>query len=257
MRTLLAVVAILLAGCIQAEPEPVVTAAAVVPALSTSLPTLERDMFTTTAALPLPEPLAMPATTSREVKVPAGLGWLQIAIDLAPSLTGTAPAEEARVRVLDSNGEAVFELAPTTAPTKGFAWLDPPYEATYTVEVVSKGIWDVGLVTVGLPLDYTPGIFVNVSYPEQREIDHSFKPKEVTVGPGERVRFTTFDYDPHAGIENLQHNIFIPAVDAKTEGQTTWGEVRTLDFTAPTAPGSYEFYCEFHERALKGTLVVI
>ncbi|HUR69383.1 MAG TPA: cupredoxin domain-containing protein [Candidatus Thermoplasmatota archaeon] len=256
MRLPLVLAALLFAGCLQqaAVPEPEPTPAAA--ALSASVPEMLREKFMTTTALPLPEPLAMPATTTHDVTVPAGLSFFQLAIDLAPSLTGTAPAETASVRVLGPGGDAVFELPPTTAPTKGIAWLDPPTAGAYTVEVVSKGVWNVGLVTVAFPADYTPGRFVNVSYPEQREIDHSFTPKSVTATPGEAMRFTTFDYDPHEGIDNLQHNVFFPDLGVKTKGQTTWGEVRTLDFTAPMKPGKYEFYCEFHERALRGTLVV-
>lgn len=35
------------------------------------------------------------------------------------------------------------------------------------------------------------------------------------------------------------------------------GEVRTLDFTAPAQPRSYEFHRKFHKESLKGLLVVV
>lgn len=246
----------LLAGCL--APEEVEPAAVLEPepVLSTSLPLMEKDAFTTTMALPLPEPLAQPSVTKKSIAIPDGMGWVQIAIDVAPQLRGVSGQEEANVRLLDPAGEVAFEMPPATESTKAFAWLDEPVAGEYVLEVTAKGTWTIGFVQIGLPEDFTPGIWVNVSYPEQREIDHSFDPDTVLVKAGEKVRFTTIDYDPHAGIANLQHNVYFPDLDLRTEGQTTWGEIRTLDFTAPAKPGKYEFYCEYHAEQLRGTLVV-
>lgn len=256
MRALALVALAVSAGCL--APEPVEPAALVEPepALSASLPAMTKGSFATAPALPLPEPLAQPSVTAETIAVPPGMGWVQIAIDLFPSLRGAGGAETATAILYDPAGGIAFEMSPVSAPAKGFAWLEEPAPGDYTLEVTAKGSWEVGFVQVGLPLDFTPGIWVNVSYPEQTEIDHSFQPDTVLVKAGAKTRFTTLDYDPHAGIENLQHNLYFPDLDIKTEGQTTWGEIRTLDFVAPSQPGKYEFYCEFHERSLRGTLHV-
>jgi plastocyanin len=250
----------LVAGCISngASNEPVAPAS--VAALSTSLPTFTKFSFSTDVTSPTDPVDALLGKShdlSKTFDVPAGTGEVRVSIDVQPAGQDKAAFGDVVLRVKDADGTKAYESGDLAKAGKVVAVISLPKPGTYTLTATYKGVWKVGAVAVSIPLDYTPGLVLNVSSPEQTQVEHTFYPAQVTAKAGAKARMTLFDYDPHAGIDNLQHNIFIPALNVKTEGRTTWGEVRTLDFTAPTKAGEYEFYCEFHKAMLKGTLTVV
>lgn len=257
---LLVALAALAAGCLAPAADETVEPAAtpLPPALSEALPTFEKIVLSAEAD---PDPVAiatdalgLPREDERALDVPDGTSRMQIALDVQP-LAAARPGDEVSVVVESPDGAAVFESGALAAATKQIAWIEAPAAGEHRVRVTTKGAWVVGLVAVFEPEGYTPGIAVNVSHPEQTEVDHTFEPATISAKAGVKTRITMFDYDPHAGVENLQHNLYVDGLGAKTEGRTTWGEVRTLDFTA-TEPGTYAFWCEYHEEQLRGRLVV-
>lgn len=246
----------LFAGCLGESPAEEPRAAPDVPALSASKPTFTKLTFATDATDPataVTDALGQARARSETLAAPGGTGQLQLAIDLAPP--AAPPDMEARVLLLDAGGATLYETPFVAAQTKFIGWV-PLVGGDYELRLESRGAWTVGVVAVFTPTDYTPGIQVNVSFPEQREVDHTFQPSRIEATAGAPTRITLMDYDPHAGTANLQHNLVLPDLEIATEGRTTWGEVRVLDFTAPATAGEHEFYCEFHEQQLRGTLVV-
>ncbi|HEV2089178.1 MAG TPA: cupredoxin domain-containing protein [Cryptosporangiaceae bacterium] len=73
--------------------------------------------------------------------------------------------------------------------------------------------------------------------------DFKFDPPSITVKPGAKVTVKNEDSAPHT---------------ATAEGKFDTGEIagnETATFTAPDAPGSYDYVCMFHNY-MRGTLVV-
>ncbi|MFA5860457.1 MAG: cupredoxin domain-containing protein [Candidatus Thermoplasmatota archaeon] len=248
------------AGCLtKDEPSPAITAASV-PALSVSHPSFTKFSFSTNITSPT-DPvdalLGRSHEAARTFEIPVGVREARVAIDVQPTAQDKAPIGDVKVRMLDSGGVLVFESALLTKSAKFVPILTAPAAGTYSISVTYRGVWGIGVVVVTTPADYTPGIVLNVSSIEQTRVEHTFYPSVLTAQAGAPTRLTLYDYDPHAGVGNLQHNIVIPALDVKTDGRTTWGEVRTLDFKAPTKTGTYEFYCEFHKSTLNGTITVV
>ena len=251
MRVLVVLVPILLlVGCLGAKDAPAATAPAKVDL--GPKPTMAKFSFDATGAPASPlDPVTMPKPATHDLAVPAATGKLHLAIDVGAP---TAPGD-ITVTLADAAGKALYTSAALTGAKKLVADVDAPAEGAYLVKAQAHGAWKVGVVATFFPVGFQPGHVVMVSFPEQTKVDHSFQPMSVEVKAGEPVRITLYDYDPHAGIDNLQHNLRFTTFDApKTEGKTTWGEVRVLDFTAPSKPGDYPFECEFHH--FTGTLVV-
>lgn len=256
IATLLALVA---AGCLSPDAPTADIAPASVPALSASLPAFTKFSFSTDVQSPT-DPVDAILGRAHEAKrsfdVPAGTGEARVSMDAQPAGQDKATFGDVKLHIADGEGKKVFDGPVMLKAGKLVAFLTAPPAGSYSVVATYRGLWTIGTVVVTTPADYTPGIVVNVSSPEQTQVEHTYYPKEIGAAANTKARITLYDYDPHAGIENLQHNIFIPAIGMKTEGKTTWGEVRTLDFTTPAKPGTYEFYCEFHKNSLKGTLTV-
>jgi plastocyanin len=248
-------------GCLApTEPETEAVAAPGAPSLSSSHPAFAKLSFTTNVTSPtdpIDELLGRPHEARDSFDVEAGTGEMRVSLDVQPAGARDAAVGDIKLQLVDPSGKAAFDSPLLTKAGKMVVALPSPACGEWVIKAAYRGLWTVGAVVVSTPVDYTPGIVLNVSYPEQTEVEHAFYPKRVTTAAGSPTRITLYDYDPHAGIDNLQHNVYLPALDARTEGQTTWGEVRTLDFTAPSKPGEYEFYCEYHKSSLKGTLTVV
>lgn len=124
---------------------------------------------------------------------------------------------------------------------------------TYRVFAQSPSPWTVLLVLTVFPQGFEEGNPLFVSSPGATQVEHRFYPNRIEVPAGGPSRITLYDFDPHAGTSNLQHNLFFPELGLRTEGKTTWGEVRVLDLPA-LAAGAYAYECEFH--GFGGQLVV-
>ena len=70
------------------------------------------------------------------------------------------------------------------------------------------------------------------------------------VRPGERVRITVRNGSP-----GLVHDFAIDAVTAATP-QLSGGQVGSVEFTAPDAPGRYEYRCRPHSLMMRGVVTV-
>jgi plastocyanin len=70
------------------------------------------------------------------------------------------------------------------------------------------------------------------------------------VRPGEHVRFTVRNVTP-----GVVHDLAISGIDAGTPLLKT-GERGVFEFTAPSQPGRYEYYCRPHALMMRGVLVV-
>lgn len=197
-------------------------------------------------ASPLEPVLGAPERPTRAIPIPSETGRLHLAIDVAGDGTWAFELRAPDGRVLHS--------AEGSGDGKLVALVDTPPGGNAQLAFENEGALRVGVVSTAFPAGFQPGQIASVSFPEQTEIDHSFRPARIELPAGQPARITLFDYDPHAGIENLQHNLAIPELGVRTEGRTTWGEARTLDLT-PASRGEYAFVCEFHK--FSGTLVVV
>lgn len=243
MRALLLALVVLLAGCAAPEDAP----ASGAPRLETAALVTSKDTFRVPAPeapSPLAPVLGAPAAFAHELDIPRETGRLHLALDVAG---------EGRTQFRLVSGGRLLATEEIEGGGKLVVLVDTPPGGPARLEVANEGPVEVGLVATSFPAGYQPGKVVTVAFPEQTEIDHSFRPARVALAAHEPPRITLFDYDPHAGVENLQHNLAFPALGAKTEGRTTWGEARVLDFDRP-APGEYRFVCEFH--GFEGVLVV-
>lgn len=236
-------VGLLLAGCAApaSTPSTTSTPAAVNGDLG-PLPTREKTTFGSTQPPLLPVMQAMPAAT---FTAPDGTARLLLAFDL--SSPSPAPLT---LRIEGPSG--VVGEAQVTAPGKKVFEAAAPAGA-YRIVAQSDATWTLGLVRTAFPTGFVEGTRLQVSTPESQGIEHFFVPKAITAAADTATRITLYDFDPHAGIDNLQHNLDFPGLNLKTEGQTTWGEVRVLDLPA-LAPGDYAFRCSFH--GFTGTLAV-
>jgi plastocyanin len=70
------------------------------------------------------------------------------------------------------------------------------------------------------------------------------------VRPGERLRITVRNDAP-----GLVHDLAVDAVSAATEPLNV-GQLGSVEFTAPGAPGSYEYHCRPHALMMRGVLTV-
>ena len=73
----------------------------------------------------------------------------------------------------------------------------------------------------------------------------AYKPKPLTVTPGQTVTITNLDGSEHT-VTSDKDGAF--KVDDVSKG-------KTFTFKAPTEPGTYTFYCEYH-GSMHGTLIV-
>ena len=243
MRTLaISVVAgLLLAGCADDDDDapPTLTGATREPGPQ---PTLTKETVQSTA------PPLMLLGQSEPVLLLEGAqggGRLLLALDLE------AGASPLRLRLLAPDG-SVADQADLTASGKRVVEMATA-AGTYELFAESESTWTVGVVATLFPAGFDEGLRLQVSTPQETQIDHSFRPASLQAAAGEPVRITLYDFDPHTGIENLQHNLHFPELGLRTTGKTTWGEVRVLDVPG-LAAGSYAFECEFH--GFTGDLVV-
>lgn len=243
---LLACIAILLAGCasdgrsdedaILGEPEP-----------AGPVPSQQKFAFASatppmTAILPVMPSEADPVAS---FLAPSGTGRLLLAFDL----TGTGSPLD--LRITDADGRTLHE-ARITATGKHVA--EPLAVAgRYDIHASSDSPWEVEAVVTAFPVDYVEGLRLQVATRQQTDVEHRFYPMQLTTPGREPFRITLYDFDPHAGTANLQHNVHFPTLGLRSEGKTTWGEVRALDLP-PLASGTYPFQCEFH--GFEGELVV-
>lgn len=205
------------------------------------LPVQQKMEFT--AVAPATLPLVMPTGPAATFDI-GGADRLLVALDLAG---GPNPLT---LRIVAPSGSAVYDAQADA----GKLVFEPDAEAgTYSVFAESTSAWDLGLVVTSFPTGFDEGTRVQVSFPEQDQIEHAFRPARIEAPADQDVRLTLYDFDPHAGIRNLQHNLHFPTLGLRTEGKTTWGEVRVLDLP-PLAPGDYAFQCEFH--GFTGTLAI-
>lgn len=245
------------AGC--AAPPSVPTPSPSTPVetpLSASLPTLQKILVDATPAAnegPVLEGiLGEPNRVRRPLTVPAATNRTQLALDVRP-LAGTSG--EIHAQLIGPAGAVLHDWGSTTGARKNVSWHAAPPEGSALL-LKYRGSWKAGLVAVYLPADYTPGLEEWVARPEETNVNHTFDRPQLSTRAGAKTRITLFDYDPHPGVENLQHNLAMSGLGVKTPGRTTWGEVRVLDFVAPAQPGRYDFVCEYHAGTLKGVLQV-
>lgn len=78
-----------------------------------------------------------------------------------------------------------------------------------------------------------------------------FVPNSFTVSPGENIKLTFKDNDGFHSLVFDNLDINLKAINAGTSEST--------EFTAPTTPGSYTFYCNVdghREKGMVGTMIV-
>lgn len=83
---------------------------------------------------------------------------------------------------------------------------------------------------------------------EVQAFDYYFEPTSLQFEPGANVTLT---------LENggsVAHSITIPDLDFEAEAQS--GDSIDNSFTAPTEPGSLDFYCKFHPDEMEGTISI-
>lgn len=234
-----------LAGCAaDDDPAGVVTS----PAVPGVKPVLVKSTFQSTApAQPVVPLLPAEATPAFGLEVGSGTAGAHFAFDLQADGPGTLD-----FRVVAPDGQVLKETQ-VEATAKVVVVPQPLQMGSYEVYAESTAQWSINVVMAKFPAGFEAGHVVTVSTPDQTEIEHRFYPQEVQLAADTPARLTLYDYDPHAGTANLQHNIHVPELGVKTDGKTTWGEVRVLDLPG-LAAGSYAFECEFH--GFTGTLVV-
>lgn len=230
---LLAVLAVALAGCSDAPPAP--SEMVLTPAPEPGpLPSTQKIEFVATAPTLVPQ--VMPADPAVTFDVGAA-SRLLLAFDLAGG-----GADALQLRIESPSGATLYD---DTAEAGKLVLESVAETGTYEVFAQSRAAWDLGLVATAFPVGFDEGTRVQVSFPEQTEIEHAFQPGRIDGAAGVPQRLTLYDFDPHTGIRNLQHNLHFPALGLRTEGKTTWGEVRVLDLPG-LAAGTYAFECEFH-----------
>lgn len=67
---------------------------------------------------------------------------------------------------------------------------------------------------------------------------------------GERVRLVLENRDP-----GMQHDLAVPGWGFRTAAVEYAGTDRRI-LTVPDAPGTYEYFCSFHDRVMRGTAVI-
>jgi Cupredoxin-like domain len=199
------------------------------------LPTQHKATYESTAPVLLP---VAPAAYAGSFVVPAGTGRVRLAFDLRG---GPEPLD---LSIVQEDGSAAAQER-VTAPGKLVLEHHTLRPGTHRLSAQSASTWTVGLVATFIPEGFREGLTVMVSQPQQTQVEHRFYPDRLEAAAGATTRLVLNDFDPHAGIDNLQHNLHFPELGLRTEGKTTWGEVRVLDLP-PLAAGAYAFECEFH-----------
>lgn len=209
------------------------------------LPTMEKLQFSSS---PPPQlPLLIPATPAANLSIAKETLQVQLAFDFASEADSALT-----LRLEDPSGNTLYEDEVAAAGKFVMLLRDVvPSEVRFFAQ--SDASWSVGLVATSFPVGFIEGLRLWVSEPAQTQIEHAFHPDRLEASAGATTRITLSDFDPHAGIENLQHNLYFESLGLRTKGKTTWGEVRVLDVPALN-PGEYAFSCEFH--GFTGTLAV-
>jgi plastocyanin len=79
--------------------------------------------------------------------------------------------------------------------------------------------------------------------------DFRFEPTSLTVDPGQAVKVSIHN-DGEA-----KHNFSLE--EAKVNVDVAKGEAKDATFTAPSKPGDYTYFCEYHrDRGMKGAIHV-
>ena len=73
----------------------------------------------------------------------------------------------------------------------------------------------------------------------------AFSPKTITVKPGTVIKITNRDVASHTMTSDDDNSFNTPLI----------GKDQSVELTAPTTPGSYDFHCTPHPN-MKGTLIV-
>lgn len=83
---------------------------------------------------------------------------------------------------------------------------------------------------------------------EVQAFDNYYEPTSLQFEPGAQVNLTL----QNGG--SVAHSITINDLDFEAEAQS--GDSIENSFTAPTEPGSLEFYCKFHPDEMQGTISI-
>lgn len=78
--------------------------------------------------------------------------------------------------------------------------------------------------------------------------DNYFEPTSLQFEPGAEV---TLELENSGSVS---HSITIPDLDFEAEAQS--GDTIDNSFTAPSEPGSLDFYCKFHPDEMEGTISI-
>lgn len=83
---------------------------------------------------------------------------------------------------------------------------------------------------------------------EVEAFDYYFEPTSLQFEPGASVNLTLVNNG------SVAHSVTIPDLDFEAEAQS--GDTIENSFTAPTEPGSLDFYCKFHPDEMEGTISI-
>ncbi|HET7481840.1 MAG TPA: cupredoxin domain-containing protein [Actinomycetota bacterium] len=78
--------------------------------------------------------------------------------------------------------------------------------------------------------------------------DYYFEPTSITVNVGAEV---TLSFKNNGAVT---HSFTAPDLDVETVADSS--NSSTVTFTAPAAPGSFDFFCKYHPDQMKGTISV-
>jgi plastocyanin len=79
--------------------------------------------------------------------------------------------------------------------------------------------------------------------------DFRFEPTSLTVEAGQAVKVSVHNEG------NAEHNFSLD--EAKVNLDVDEGQAKDATFTAPSKPGDYTYFCEYHrDRGMKGTIHV-
>ena len=79
--------------------------------------------------------------------------------------------------------------------------------------------------------------------------DYQFSPNSLSTKAGASVTFTFKNEG------KTEHNFSVTEASVSTDAEN--GDTKKVTFTAPSSPGSYQFFCKYHKaRGMTGTLTV-
>jgi plastocyanin len=84
-----------------------------------------------------------------------------------------------------------------------------------------------------------------------------FDPSTLSVPAGALVHVTFSNTDPASAV--VQHNWVVDGIAGVSSDAIASGEQSSFDFTAPSEPGEFAFYCsigDHRDRGMEGTLTV-